>query len=339
MRTSGERKAATAQGRPRWSYGAAAMASNLAPLSDFLCLIFSAWLGLFIRADEVEPVALSHKSIDDVTLLVLVAIVLAPFILYDKRFVADAGSGRTAELARAFVLRFAMFIGVVLALGAISHALDSAPRRWLAIWIGASLLSMAVTRVCAARVLRRQQRAGILADVIAVVGAGPAADVLVQALARARPERVDLLGLFDDRTGADSDPFAGAIKPVGTIAQLIELGKTRRIDWIVLTQPFVDDGLLNATVQRLKSLSAPIVLCPQQVDMVMPRNADPGAGMSMRLPADRRVRRRNAMANLGYDCLPRWMLTWVHLALIAGKVLADAFASRIAAIRAGSAAA
>jgi len=247
--------------------------------------------------------------------------VLAPFILYDKRFGSVASRGQMPVLVRSYALRFTIFAGVILALGAIGQALDSFPSSWLVIWFATSLLLALLTRVLAVRYVRRLQRQGVLTEVIAVVGAGPVADRLVQALRQTRPETIELLGVFDDKIlGA----VPGAIKPAGTLAQLIELGKTRKIDWILLTLPPTAEHRLLSIVQRLKSLSVPIGLCPQHVGLPVPyRIIDyVGDSVPVSLLADRPIKRWDAVTKWAEDFLIGGIATLLLLPVLAVIALA-----------------
>src|SRR4029077_12956754 len=208
------------------------------------------------------------------------------------------------------------------------QALDSFPNGWLLLWFVSSLSLTSLTRVLAAQYLRRLQRQGVLTEVIAVVGAGPVADRLVQALRQTRPETIELLGVFDDKIlGA----VPSTIRSSGTLAQLLELGKTRKIDWILLTLPPTAEHRLLSIVQRLKALSVPIGLCPQHVGLTVPyRTIDyVGDSVPVSLLADRPIKRWNAVLKAGEDFLPRWIVTLAMLSLAALAALADTLVSSV----------
>jgi len=226
-----------------------------------------------------------------------------------------------AVLVRSYALRFTIFAGVVLALGAASQALDNFPLGWLVVWFATSLLLASLTRVLVARYVRRLQRQGVLTEVIAVVGAGPVADRLVQALRQTRPETIELLGVFDDKiVGA----VPGTTKPAGTLAQLIELGKIRKIDWILLTLPPTAEQRLLSIVRRLKALSVPIGLCPQHVGLTVPyRTIDyVGGSVPVSLLADRPIKRWDAVIKAAEDLLIGGAVTLLLLPVLAVIALA-----------------
>jgi exopolysaccharide biosynthesis WecB/TagA/CpsF family protein len=305
-----------------WSRNAASLASDLLPLCDFACLVLAVSLSTLLYTHWLTSTGFAPAFGSDSEQTALVAAALASFILYDKRFGSIASRGQMPVLVRSYAVRFAIFAGVVLALGAAAQALDNFPRGWLLIWFVTSLLLTSLTRVLMAHYLRRLQRRGVLTEVIAVVGAGAVADRLVQALRQTRPESVELLGIFDDKIiGADRS----AIKPDGTLAHLIELGKTRKIDWILLTLPPTAEQRLLSIVQRLKALSVPIGLCPQHVGLTLPyRIVDyVGDSLPVSLLADRPIKRWDAVIKAAEDFLPRWVITLALLPLAALEALVD----------------
>jgi Undecaprenyl-phosphate glucose phosphotransferase len=303
------------------NYDVVSMTSDLLLLFDLICLVLAASLSTFLYTHWLAPLGLAPRFGNDFEQAALVAAVLAPFILYDKRFGSVASRGQMPLLIRSYALRFTVFAGVVLALGAISHALDSFPRGWLVIWFASSLLLTSLTRVLVARYVRRLQHQGVLSEVIAVVGAGPVADRLVQALRQTRPETIELLGVFDDKiVGA----VPSTLKSTGTLAQLIELGKIRKIDWILLTLPPTAEHRLLSIVQRLKALSVPIGLCPQHVGLTVPyRTIDyVGDSVPVSLLADRPIKRWDAVTKEGEDLIIGGIVTLLLLPVLAIIALA-----------------
>jgi len=314
----------TARPAPRMSNrNVASLASDLLALFDFVCLFLSCSLSTLLYTYWLTPLGLALPRFGNAFgQAALVAAVLAPFILYDKRFGRVASRrGQMPVLVRSYALRFAIFAGVVLALGAVTRALDHFPLGWLVIWFAASLLLTSLTRLLVAQYLRHLQRQGVLTEVIAVVGAGPVTDRLVQALRQTRPETIELLGVFDDKiVGA----VHSTIKPAGTLAQLIELGKTRKIDWILLTLPPTAEHRVLSIVQRLKALSVPIGLCPQHVGLTVPyRTIDYVAdSVPVSLLADRPIKRWDAVIKGAEDFLIGGIVTLLLLPVLALIALA-----------------
>lgn len=238
------------------------LVGDLLPLLDFIGVLLAAWLGTLLYASfKVPDTAVTALVLEGGGRAALAAAVLAPFILCDRAFAAFASGRRTAALLRCYAVRFLMFVGAVAAIGLVSGAFAPLPRAWLVSWFAATLIVTAFTRLALATLLRYLDELGLLVETVAVVGGGPRSEHLVAALKRARGHGVDILGVFDDRAGGAGEPA-----PDGSIADLLELGKSRPLDWILLASPEPADELgrqrLKALVHRLKALSAPIA-CPR----------------------------------------------------------------------------
>jgi exopolysaccharide biosynthesis WecB/TagA/CpsF family protein len=310
--------------RARLSYSVVAMTGEAMLFFDLVCLIVAGLLSTLICSHcWLTSLSLTPRlGGDGVLQTTLVAAVLAPFILYDKRFGSIASGGQFVTLVRSHALRFLSFAAVVWVLGALSQSLGNFPRGWLALWFVASVLLTSLLRVLVARYMRHLQRRGVLTEVIAVVGAGPIADRLVQMLRQTRPQSIDILGVFDDSI---SRAAPGALQRAGgTLAQLIEIGKTRKIDWILLALPPASEHRMLSMVQRLKALSVPIALCPQHIELAAP--SLPIGYLANSVPvsllADRPIQRWDAVVKHGDELLPRWIVTLAMLPLMAIAALA-----------------
>ncbi|WP_298829530.1 WecB/TagA/CpsF family glycosyltransferase [uncultured Piscinibacter sp.] len=295
----------------RLSYHLVAMSAALFLLLDPLSLLAAAWLALPMQAGSAGLRAdLGAAALT----AALVAAVLALFILDDPRFDGGASSGRSAPVLGAHALRFALFVLLLLGLVAASGVLETLPWAWLLSWLAGSLLLTSLSRVLVARGLQRLQRAGRLTEVIAVVGAGQAAQRLVHALRRDSAHSIELLGVFDDG-------FEGALpseaRARGTVPDLVALGQSRKIDWIVLALPAQAEYRLPQVLKQLKALSVPIGLCPRRLaaDLVRPGVAYVGDHVPVGLLAQPAAGGLDGMVQAGESMAPRWIVTLVLLAL------------------------
>ena len=295
---------------------AATLASDLLPLGDFLCFLFAAALSTYFYTHGLALFSFAPEYGQGHEQAVVIAAVLASFFLYDPRFGVLAGCGQKALLIRSYVLRFMLLTGVLLALGQITHVLENFPGGWLLMAFTTSLVLTSLIRLLATRYVRRLQQKGALTEVIAVVGAGPVADRVVQALRQTRPAAIELLGVFDDKSvNATHD----GIKPTGTLAQLMELGKTRKIDWILLTLPPTAEQRVISMVERLKTLAVPIGLCPQYMEFAVPNRAIDyvGGSVPVSLLADRPIQRWDAVVKAAEDYVLGAMITVLLLPVLA----------------------
>jgi exopolysaccharide biosynthesis WecB/TagA/CpsF family protein len=301
--------------KARIGYGFVSMASDLLAVGDFLGLVaitflnailFTHWQGSAGKFDINSALAFDHSA--------LVAVILAPFILYDRRFGSHASAGHLEAIGRSFLLRFVGFSILSGGLMLAGDALPDFPYQWLITWLLMCLGLTGALRYAMFRGLRHLQRHGVLTEVIAVVGKGPAADRLIQDLRTRRPESVELLGVFDDKIiGAVSSIVPSA----GNLERLLELGKTHKIDWILITLPPTAEVRLLSIVKRLKALSVPIALCPQYPGRELPYQGIDFVGdrIPVHLLADRPKERRELLLERGYAFLPSWMLTMIMLGL------------------------
>ena len=322
--SSSKGSAATRRIKPSLSYGIVSMTGELFLFVDLICLFCAARLSTFLYAYWLTPLSLAPQFGIEFQQAAFVAAVLAPFILYDKRFGSIASRGQMSVLVRSYTLRFTMFAGLFLVLGAIAQALDNFPVGWLVSWFATSLLLTSLSRVLVAQYVRRLQRQGALTEVIAVVGAGVLTDQLVHALHQTRPETIELLGVFDDKPAETKQT---TIHRIGALDELIELGKSRKIDWILLTLAPTEEHRLLSIVRRLKALSVPIGLCPQYLGLTLPYpTVDYVAdSVPVNLLADRPVKRWSGAVEHGEDVLPRWIVSLAWVPLVAIEAFADRF--------------
>jgi exopolysaccharide biosynthesis WecB/TagA/CpsF family protein len=301
--------------------------TGIVMLLDMLAIGIAAQLATLLNSHGPMPFALGNWG--DQALAVWGAALLAPFILHDRRFAAPLSPTPPWVLWIRHLLRVALLAALFVAMTAASGNLADFLGLWLATWLIASLLATSLARAAIGGAIAQLRRRGALSEVIAVVGAGAVADQLVVELRRTRHRDVELLGTFDDQpaeTALDGTALAG------TVAQLIELGKTRKIDWIVLTMPPTATQELAAMVQRLKALAVPIALCPQHIgNLAAPQSFHLVAGgVAVAVLAARPMRRRwDALRNAAQGLVPRWIVT---LGLMPLEAI-EAGVNRVAALR------
>ncbi|WP_281784581.1 WecB/TagA/CpsF family glycosyltransferase [Sinimarinibacterium flocculans] len=294
------------------------LVGDLLPLCDFASVLAAAYVATLLYAQWFASATVDAALFDAVGRAGLAAAVLAPLILCDRSFVSFASGGQTAALVRCYAVRFALFAGVVVAIGLGGRFLQGLPATWLGLWLAATLLVTVLTRALLVGGLRRLERRGVLTETVAVVGAGPVADRLIRHLMQTRRDSVEIVGVFDDRCGRDGDCVH---KPAGSVADLIELGKARSLDWILLTRPDHTDDPLRSRLHRLKALSVAVGLCPQNVGMAAVASA-PGTSL---------VRNDGSLPALAFDpslraaidtVVPRWIFTLLGLPLVAMSAMA-----------------
>jgi FlaA1/EpsC-like NDP-sugar epimerase len=267
---------------------------------------------------------------NDYTRKTLVIAILGPFALYDRQLKLAGGSVRLSVLLRRVTLCFLRFSGIVLALGYATRSTDILPRSLLAMWLGTGFALTLTSRVLLVEHIRLLERSGILTEAVAIVGAGEVADRLIhQLLQSSRPASIDIVGVFDDRESCDEGDAArgtgGRFRSTGTIADLIKLGKTRHIDWMLLTLPCTAERRLRSIVHSLKTLAAPVALCPQNVGLSLPYRLIRyvGDGIPVTLLADRPIHSWNAVFKKAADVIGGGLITLLLSPLMALAIRLD----------------
>ncbi len=297
------------------------LVSDLLPPCDFGCFLLAGLIGTLLHALFVPYTLLDSAVAASRSNVALIGAVLAPFVLYDPNFAAAVSRRHTAALIGVFGLRFALIAAVAIAIGATSQVFDNLPPSWVALWLGASLALSVLVRVVVATKVRALDRKGRFTESVAIVGAGPVADRLNRHLRDTKADRVELLGIFGDLPAGAAGSSAW---PVGSIDELVELSKRRAIDWILVALPAVDEGRLDAIVQRLEVLSIPIALCPRNVGFRVSGEMVEytGDGMPVMLLADRPIKRWNAVLKSVEDALLSRILVLLLLPVLGVIALA-----------------
>lgn len=297
------------------NYNVVPMVGGVLLILDIICLLFTLWAGMWIFDYSLVPKSRAilsiHSFMQDISLVTIPAL----FVLYDKHFGAIVSRGNLWKLMRLHFIRFMVFAIFLLMLGFFIPVSDRLPEQVMLIWLAIGLTLTSCLRLLVAFTVRRYQRKGALTEVIAIVGAGPVTDRLVQALRHSHTDTVELLGVFDDKI---LDAPKSKIKAVGTIHDLLEVGKSRKIDWILLTLPSTAERRVQEITQRLKALSVPIGLCPQHVGLNIPYRIVEfvNDNVPVSLLTNHPKKRWDAVIKSADDVLPRWMVTLLILPFV-----------------------
>jgi Undecaprenyl-phosphate glucose phosphotransferase len=135
---------------------------------------------------------------------------------------------------------------------------------WLLIWAFMALVGIVAVRVVRSVLLRRWRAAGRLKQLVAIYGTGDLAERLVQRLA-ACPEAMEIVGVFDDRSGRGVAGDALREQAHGTTADLVELSRQLKIDRIVVALPHSAEKRLLEILRKLHRMPVEISLAPDMV--------------------------------------------------------------------------
>jgi Undecaprenyl-phosphate glucose phosphotransferase len=198
-----------------------------------------------------------------------VAAFIAPFVLraVRPRYVRHGGDQRWN--AHELSSRFVIFAILMLMIGYAAGALKDVPGGWLVLWAVLGWSAVMANRLALAKYLDFLERTGSLHDVVAIVGAGELADRVVKHFKHVESKGLQVAGVFDDRLTRHQ---AEASRPCGTVNDLLEVGKTRRIDWVLITIPAAADQRLLSLAHQLKSLATAVAICPQEFALTVPHH-------------------------------------------------------------------
>ena len=156
---------------------------------------------------------------------------------------------------RDVALRYSVFAALTLVSAWLLGARSLPVYAWLLLWLSVGYLSVVALHLAA---LRSAQR-----ETVAIIGAGPAADRLVDEIRRHSRHGVRIIGVFDDR----ADRSNGTLRPKGSVPRLLELGRRYAIDWIVIAMPDTTERRIEQLLQKLKSLSVRVAWSPSQAQL------------------------------------------------------------------------
>jgi Undecaprenyl-phosphate glucose phosphotransferase len=150
------------------------------------------------------------------------------------------------------------------ALAAVTETWREFSARWLALWLTVSFGAIAAVRSSVASAIQHRVALGQLAQTVVVVGAGEYGQRLVGHLTGSGNPGVRLLGFFDDRKDRVPSHVHG-FPVLGTVQDLLELGKTTPIDQVIIALPWSAEARLLDVLHKLKPLPTNISLCPDRI--------------------------------------------------------------------------
>lgn len=126
-------------------------------------------------------------------------------------------------------------------------------RGWATLFVTLSFATLGAVRMGASLLIEHWTRVGRLSRVVAVVGAGPLGQKVVEKLKAAKDARVSVLGIFDDRTTRVPREVAG-YHILGTTDDLISQVRRSQIDEVILALPLRAEARIGELVAKLRSL-------------------------------------------------------------------------------------
>jgi Undecaprenyl-phosphate glucose phosphotransferase len=164
--------------------------------------------------------------------------------------------GEVTRIAATWSVMFGAVIAAIFAL----KVGTSFSRAWAGLWFFAGLIGLMLQRMTVAALMRRWNRNGQLSRRALLVGGGPPAAQLLDALDSSSDTDVEVVGIFDDRNGLRSPGVVAGYPRLGTLSELIDFVRRTRIDLLVVTFPLSAEERLLQVLKRLWVLPVDIRL-------------------------------------------------------------------------------
>ncbi|MGE0722737.1 MAG: undecaprenyl-phosphate glucose phosphotransferase [Alphaproteobacteria bacterium] len=152
---------------------------------------------------------------------------------------------------------------ILVVLGYLTKTSEVFSRLWAVAWLLSAFAGLLAVRVLAALSLARRRELGQLAQRVAVVGAGAAAERIAARIARAAPTEIRLVGIFDD---APPDGRA-ADGPLGALERRLRAGEA---DIVIVALGADRRGEAASALARLGVIAADVRLFVDTFDLDLP---------------------------------------------------------------------
>ena len=240
--------------RPRGSWLSPIVLAGCVRLAEFCGLVL---LGLGLHQALLRGVVpLAPRYVTAV-----LAVTVAALALFQAsgsyRIGAFRDLSRTAvKLATGWSVAFLM-VAAAMVLGKIA---DHYSRIWLLSYYMAGLGVLLAGRVALAGFVRAQMAAGRFDRRTAIVGGGPAAEELIQALNAGGDTGIRIIGIFDDRADDRSGTEVAGHPKLGNVSDLVTYARHAPVDLVVFTLPISAETRILQMLAKLSVLPVDIRL-------------------------------------------------------------------------------
>jgi putative colanic acid biosynthesis UDP-glucose lipid carrier transferase len=195
----------------------------------------------------------------------IVAVVLAVSSFY---FIAEAkglyASWRTAsvviELSN-LVMAWGMVVVVIVMLAFMSKTSASFSRRVMMTWFVLAPIGLVIARIFVRIALRELRRAGRNVRTLAVIGANAQAVHLIEKSQGAPWMGMLPIGIYDD-VERESAPDAARVYLKGTVANLIQMARTRQVDYIYIALSMQQESRIMDLVNVFADTTVSVYIIP-----------------------------------------------------------------------------
>ncbi len=213
--------------------------------------------GLICAVAYTRFLGLEHRLTGfeyDALRLSCIGALIAPLALRDSWARVSCNVATSVQLISRTGLRVVILLAVLLIIGFVTEIASSLPRIWISAWFIFIFCTAIGGRLLLLRIFQRLADRGVVCDRVAILGSGMFAETLVSQVSAAERNGVRLSAVLDD--GA-----ADAAILERSLARLIEMGRAREIDRVLLALPPASEARVLDVVNRLKALDVEVTFC------------------------------------------------------------------------------
>jgi Undecaprenyl-phosphate glucose phosphotransferase len=131
-------------------------------------------------------------------------------------------------------------------------------RFWLAAWYVSGAALVMLERVTTGCFIRNAASTGRLYQRVAIYGACPLTETLLNELEADSHSIVRIAGIFDDRSDERAPNLIAGYPRLGNLNDLIKMSRAKQLDLVVVSLPLAAEGRLSNVVGRLSVLPADV---------------------------------------------------------------------------------
>ena len=128
---------------------------------------------------------------------------------------------------------------------------ETLSRVWLTGWYAAGLLTIAVIRTVAHRLVSVWAGQGRLQQNIVLVGGGQIAEKLIDAIRASGITYINICGVFDDRTDDRGSVDADGVSRLGSFGELVRFARSNRVDMLLVALPMTAEKRVLELMSKL----------------------------------------------------------------------------------------
>jgi Undecaprenyl-phosphate glucose phosphotransferase len=201
---------------------------------------------------------------DDAGLVIVVVALISANVFHYFRLYELPTILTNPYLPKRLFMALAATASITLILAYFTKASVDYSRIWMTLWALSAISLLLFIRFILRVSLSRWQAKGQLTRRMALVGAGPQGQRLVEHLAAMNDQRVSLVGIYDDRASRVPATIVDhSIK--GTVDDLLETISREPIDEVVVALPWSAESRLAEIMAKLRTAPVDVRLCPEGV--------------------------------------------------------------------------